>query len=72
MDPMEIAIHDFPAPKQVSSKANALKKGRNWIISASGGVEINSWQVADKTQTSPKLSTARQAKPADAKSWHWD
>ncbi len=71
-DPMAIAVHDFPAPKQVSSKANALKKGRNWIISASGGVEINSWEVASRTEASPKLSSVRQAKPAAAKSWYWE
>jgi hypothetical protein len=69
---MEVAIHDFPAPKQVSSKANALKKGRNWIISASGGVEINSWEVAHRAEMSPAVAAVRQAKPAAVKGWYWD
>lgn len=72
MDPLQVAIHDFPAPRQVNSKANALKKGRNWIISASGGIEINSWEVAHKTETSADLAALRQPKPATAKSWYWE
>jgi hypothetical protein len=72
IDPMEVAVHDFPPPKQVSSKAHALKKGRNWIISASGGVEINSWQVASKAEVSANLSAVKQAKPATVKTWYWD
>ena len=40
----------FNAPKEVESKASVLRKGRNWVISASGGVAINSWAIADKVQ----------------------
>jgi hypothetical protein len=72
LNPQEIPVDDFPAPKQVNSKASALKKGRNWIISASGGVEINSHAVADKTQMSAELAKVRQPKPAAPKTWYWE
>lgn len=72
MSPQEIPVDDFQAPKHVNSKASALKKGRNWIISASGGVEINSHAVANKTETSAALSAVRQPKPAAPKAWYWE
>jgi hypothetical protein len=72
MSPEEIAVDDFNAPKQVNSQASALKKGRNWIISASGGVEINSHVVANRTETSPALAAIRQPKPAQPRSWYWE
>ncbi len=72
MDPLAVSVNEFPAPKQVSSKANALKKGRNWIISASGGIEINSWEVAHKTEMSSSLSAMRQPKPEQVKAWYWE
>jgi hypothetical protein len=63
----------FPAPKQVNSQASVLKKGRNWIISASGGVAINSWGIADQVKPSDTITAARQtaAAVADA-SWYWN
>src|SRR4029079_5515683 len=37
-----LPVEQFNIPKQVDSQASVLKKGRNWLVSASGGVEINS------------------------------
>ena len=39
---------ELPVPKQVDSKTSMLKKGRNWVISASGGVAIRSWELVGK------------------------
>ena len=36
----QYAVAQFNVPKQVDSKATAVKKGRNWVITASGGVMI--------------------------------
>jgi hypothetical protein len=64
---------EFIAPTQVESKASALKKGRNWIISASGGVAIHSWGFVEKTQPSDKLAPVRaKAAPAQSSSWWWN
>ena len=45
-----VKTDQFFAPKQVDSKASVLKKRAAWVISASGGVLINSWAIADKTR----------------------
>lgn len=72
-DPAQVAVDDFPAPKHVSTKASALKKGSSWIISASGGVDMNSWAVADKIETNTSLAPVHQqaVRPAAA-NWYWD
>jgi hypothetical protein len=63
----------FNAPKQVESKASVLNKGRNWVISVSGGVAINSWAVADKVQPSDKVAPVRaKAAPAANTNWWWN
>jgi hypothetical protein len=73
LNPTDLAVDDFPAPRQVSSKVSALKKGSNWIITASGGVEINSWAVAEKTKAEPAVATSRkQAAPLAGGKWWWD
>jgi hypothetical protein len=50
----------FNAPKQVPSKASTLKKGRNWVISVSGGVAIQSWALADKAREDDSVAAVRR------------
>jgi hypothetical protein len=63
----------YYAPKQVASQASLLKKGTNWVISASGGVMINSWVLADKPQKSEAPGQIRaKTAPNDKSSWWWN
>jgi Protein of unknown function (DUF1598) len=63
---------EWPAPTQVSTQCSVTHKGRDHIITASGGVEINSWAVADKTQEVPALGETRQkAAPKSTGSLYW-
>jgi len=57
-------LHESAAPKKVATQCSATKKGSNWVITASGGVSINSWEAADKTQVTPTVGEVRErAKP---------
>ena len=50
-----------------------MKKGRNWLISASGGVQVNSWNVADNVQPSDAPAGVRAASAsADDTAWWWN
>jgi hypothetical protein len=61
------------APKQVESKASVLKKGKSWVISASGGVAINSWALADKPKPSDAVAPVRaKAAAAEGGTWYWN
>ena len=48
-------------------------KGTNWFISASGGVQMYCWQLAEKAEPSPDLAPARQKAvlPPDGR-WWWN
>lgn len=61
----------LPAPKHIESKAAMVKKGK-WMIAA-GGVEINPWDVLDKTQQSSQLGAVRaKADTSKNVAWWWD
>lgn len=64
---------EYYAPKNVPSIVSALKKGRNWVITVSGGVDINSWQVASNSEAVPTMQPLREqnAKTSDA-TWWWN
>ena len=65
-------LEQYPAPRTVASQASLVKKGRNWIISVSGGVQIFPWQVADRTEVSQELASARpEREAADGAAWYW-
>jgi hypothetical protein len=65
-----VKTDSFNAPKQVESKASVLKKGKNWVISASGGVAINSWIIADNLRIDESVVALRdKATPAENANW---
>lgn len=68
----EEAITEFPVPRQTSSKASFVKKGRDYLISASGGVEMLPWHVADSTERVESISAVRSELATDAQQWWWE
>ncbi|MHB1037794.1 MAG: DUF1598 domain-containing protein [Pirellulales bacterium] len=68
-----LATEEFCAPKKVDSIASCIKKGSTWLISASGGVQLSSWAVADKHEPSKTLAPVRaKATPAKNANWWWN
>lgn len=62
---------DFPTATGVDSRVSMLKKGKTWIISASGGVSIYPETIVQKAQASDQPANARaNAKPADKAFWN--
>ncbi len=72
LDPDDVEVEAFPAPKQVDSKASLMKKGRNWVISASGGVQVDSWFYADRVEQSDTPAEARPATLPGGSNWWWN
>jgi hypothetical protein len=71
MDSPDVKVAEFSVPKQVESKASVLKKGRNWVISVSGGVAISSWEIADKAKKSDSIAPVREkAALAEKAGWY--
>jgi hypothetical protein len=73
LDQGELAIARYEAPKSVHSMASAVKKRRNWIISVSGGVELDSFGVAGRQQPDPALTPIRaDALGSQQQDWWWN
>jgi hypothetical protein len=63
----------YPAPKQVPSRVSTLAISGKTKISVSGGVQINSWGIADKTQQSDAVAPVRaKSASADHSKWWWN
>jgi hypothetical protein len=60
------------APRTVETQTSALKHGDAFIVTASGGVAITSWEIASKTQVRPEVGQVREtANPAASASRPW-
>jgi len=67
----EVAAYNVP--KQVDSKATAVKKGRNWVITASGGVMIQPWEMIQTPQSSDQIASVRTRATSSRKNaWWWN
>jgi hypothetical protein len=62
----------YPTPTQTASQASAVRKRGAWVISASGGVEIVPWQIADKVETVEAIGAKRADMAADVNEFWWE
>jgi hypothetical protein len=66
-------IQSFHAPKEVATQCSLTKAGNKFIVNASGGVEINSWGVIEKTQENATVGQIRdKAAAKEGKSFWWN
>ncbi len=73
LDENRIAVAEHPIPKSVDSRASFIRKGRDWIISLSGGIQVDSWSALDRYEMSAELPKMRAASiPAKTHRWWWD
>ena len=64
---------EFNLPKQVDTKVSYIKTPNSYILSASGGVDVNSWASASRKETSDDLSPLRsQVAESRGKTWWWN
>jgi hypothetical protein len=67
------AVAEYSVPKEVDSTATAAKKGRNWVITASGGVMIQPWEMIQTASASTTVAPTRgKAIAARGKTWWWN
>jgi hypothetical protein len=73
LDDERIKVAEYPVPQTVDSRASLIRKGQQWIVGVSGGVEIDSWSVVSRTEVRPDLADKRkQAESTEDKRWWWD
>jgi len=68
---LQLAAHHVP--KTVASQASALRRSRGWVVSISGGVELDVASAVNAADVQAEVRDARMhASPNDANSWWWD
>ncbi|MCE9630972.1 MAG: DUF1598 domain-containing protein [Planctomycetia bacterium] len=77
VDPTTLPLPKYDVPTTVPTVATGVKKGSNWVLSASGGVKFQPWQFAANTAVAADVAAIRTqslaARPADiAAGCFWD
>jgi hypothetical protein len=68
----DLLVESYNAPHSVDSQASAVQKGTTWIISASGGVQINPWETVEKPAPNPALGEMRAKASPSTTNWWWN
>jgi len=73
LDPKRLALPAYDVPKNVPTVASGVKKGRTWVLSASGGVKVQPWQFAATTRDDAALVGVRDSAIAGRPpaGWNW-
>jgi hypothetical protein len=60
-------------PKSVSTQCSFVRVANSWLVSASGGIQLDSWGIAGNTETVPELAkVASNATTKTADRWWWN
>lgn len=62
----------FGTPVSIDPQCSFIKAGSGWVVSASGGVQIDSWAVADRTEENEKLIDVRTKAAPNGDVWCWN
>jgi hypothetical protein len=73
LDNRRLKLAPYRVPTSVASHASALRSGRAWVVSVSGGVELDVPRVVNAATLQVDVREARiQASPDSTGSWWWD
>ncbi len=67
----DLTLSTWNPPKTVASECSFIKRGREYLITTSGGVQIDSWKAADNSQVTETVATVRAERPHHADRWYW-
>jgi hypothetical protein len=68
----ELKFLVWNTPKAIATQTSFIKVGRRYVITASGGVQIESWDVASKQVEDAKVGEARKLVVPSGKSLWWN
>jgi uncharacterized protein DUF1598 len=73
LDDTRVQLAAHRVPKSVASHASAVRKGRSWVVSVSGGVELDVPRVVNAAELQADVGEVRlQTAPNRISSWWWD
>ncbi len=67
-----ITPSNLNTPSQIEPQCSFLKTSAGWVVTTSGGVSVDSWSVASKTEVNDELASVRTSvERPDSDSWTW-
>jgi hypothetical protein len=54
-----LAAMKWPVPKAVATQCSFIKRDREYVVTASGGVQIDSFGIANRVQVDNAIKTIR-------------
>jgi hypothetical protein len=67
-----VATETWNSPKTIDTVCSFVRTRKSMLVTASGGVQIESWQVASTTQEETKLAELRKVVGSGGNSWWWN
>ncbi len=68
----DLQTPSWNVPQKVPTQCSYIHSGKAWLISASGGVQLDPWGVAQNEEVVPQLNEMAQHKSAGATQWWWN
>ena len=70
----EIELDQFAIPKSVEPQCSFVRGASGWVVTASGGVDVNAFEVVQSQQADPAITAVRdRAAESDAsQTWWWN
>lgn len=59
-------------PKSIAPQCSFLKSGRSWVVTASGGVQIESFRIASNVETKASIQDVRAKVGQAGDTWWWN
>lgn len=67
-----LEFESWHAPKQVAPVCSFVRTRRGWVVTTSGGVQVDSWDVAARTTTEVPLADLRDRAGQSGTAWWWN
>jgi hypothetical protein len=67
-DKSKVELAKFDVAKSLDPQCSFVKTVQGWVVSASGGVMVNSWEIANKLKVNDSMAQSRTA----GAQWHSD
>lgn len=65
------ALTRWEVPSWVATESSVMKNGRSFILTASGGVQLDPWYFASRSEVSPEIQEIRDG-VGQGNNWRWD
>jgi hypothetical protein len=70
----EIPLDQFAVPKSVEPQCSFIRGAAGWVVTASGGVDVNAFEIVQAQQVDPAVAgvRSRAAESSENQTWWWN